>query len=168
MSTAKKMEKDLQSLSQKYEDAISGYYNLLEKLSPLNVKSKYITCRECGSKLNTEKMHKHIVSCSRLKCPVCGNKTALYSTTNNSRLEASKKRCDEAKRKYFDLQAKIAELDNDNDTNHTQEDGLKEVRERLELIYREIKTPDFVEIHGEIGGDVLCYRVYNDGSVYEK
>lgn len=27
---------------------------------------------------------------------------------------------------------------------------------------------DFVEIHGRAGGDDVCYRVYNDGSICER
>ncbi|MDO4649903.1 MAG: hypothetical protein Q4B26_14785 [Eubacteriales bacterium] len=38
----------------------------------------------------------------------------------------------------------------------------------MEFITDVIETPDFVEIKGECGGDMLCYRVYDDGSVYAK
>lgn len=38
----------------------------------------------------------------------------------------------------------------------------------MEIIYDTIKTPDFIEFKGEAGGDVMRYRVYNDGSIYEK
>ena len=40
--------------------------------------------------------------------------------------------------------------------------------EHLDYILETIPTPDFVEIVGRVGGDVVTYRVYNDGSVYEK
>ena len=40
--------------------------------------------------------------------------------------------------------------------------------ERLDYILETISTPDFVEIAGRVGGDVVTYRVYDDGSVYEK
>ena len=40
--------------------------------------------------------------------------------------------------------------------------------ERLDYILETIPTPDFVEIVGRVGGDVVTYRVYNDGSVCEK
>lgn len=40
--------------------------------------------------------------------------------------------------------------------------------EHLDYILETIPTPDFVEIVGHVGGDVVTYRVYNDGSVYEK
>lgn len=41
-------------------------------------------------------------------------------------------------------------------------------RERLDHILETIPTLDFVEIVGRVGGDTVTYRVYNDGSVYEK
>ena len=42
------------------------------------------------------------------------------------------------------------------------------VRERLDYILETFPTPDFVEIVGRVGGDTVTYRVYNDGSIYEK
>jgi hypothetical protein len=38
----------------------------------------------------------------------------------------------------------------------------------IELINDIFETPDFVEVRGNCGGDVLRFRVYNDGKVYEK
>lgn len=29
-------------------------------------------------------------------------------------------------------------------------------------------APDFVEVTGRVGGDVITYRIYDDGSVYER
>lgn len=40
--------------------------------------------------------------------------------------------------------------------------------EHLNYILETIPTPDFVEVVGRVGGDTITYRVYNDGSVYEK
>ena len=40
--------------------------------------------------------------------------------------------------------------------------------ERLDYILETRPTPDFVEIVGCMGGDTVTYRVYNDGSMYEK
>lgn len=40
--------------------------------------------------------------------------------------------------------------------------------ECLDYILETIPTPDFVEIVGCVGGDTVTYRVYDDGSVYEK
>lgn len=42
------------------------------------------------------------------------------------------------------------------------------VLEHLDYILETTHTLDFVEIVGRVGGDVVTYRVYNDGSVYEK
>ncbi len=42
------------------------------------------------------------------------------------------------------------------------------VLEYLDYILATIPTPDFVEIVGRVGGDTVTYRVFNDGSVYEK
>ena len=40
--------------------------------------------------------------------------------------------------------------------------------ERLDYILETVSDKDFVEIVGRVGGDVVTYRVYNDGSVCEK
>ena len=40
--------------------------------------------------------------------------------------------------------------------------------EILDYILETISAPDFVEIVGRVGGDTVTYRVYNDGSVYER
>ena len=42
------------------------------------------------------------------------------------------------------------------------------VMEHLDYILETVPTSDFVEIVGRVGGDVVTYRVYDDGSVYEK
>ena len=31
-----------------------------------------------------------------------------------------------------------------------------------------MSPPDFVEVTGKMGGDVMTYRIYDDGSVYER
>ncbi len=38
----------------------------------------------------------------------------------------------------------------------------------IEIITDVHETPDFVEVRGECGGDVLTYRVYDDGDIYER
>ena len=40
--------------------------------------------------------------------------------------------------------------------------------ERLDYILETVSALDFVEVVGLVGGDVVTYRVYNDGSVCEK
>lgn len=42
--------------------------------------------------------------------------------------------------------------------------ALKELEDDVEIIYETFETPDFVEVHGSIGGDVVCYRVYFDSN----
>ena len=61
----------------------------------------------------------------------------------------------------------------------SEEDIIKDISERirkaqdkviehLDYILETVPTSDFVEIVGRVGGDVVTYRVYDDGSVYEK
>lgn len=38
----------------------------------------------------------------------------------------------------------------------------------IELVDDIFEAPDYVEVRGTCGGDVLRFRVYNDGKVYEK
>lgn len=65
------------------------------------------------------------------------------------------------------------------DEDSLEEDMAKDITERvrkaqdkalehLDYILETISTPDFVEIVGSVGGDTITYRVYDDGSVYEK
>ena len=39
---------------------------------------------------------------------------------------------------------------------------------QLDYIIDYYDTPDFVEVTGRVGGDVVTYRIYDDGSVYER
>lgn len=53
-----------------------------------------------------------------------------------------------------------------------QKDRVSKAQDRalesLDYILETIPTPDFVEIVGRMGGDTITYRVYDDGSVYER
>ena len=40
--------------------------------------------------------------------------------------------------------------------------------ERLDYILETIPASDFVEIVGRMSGDTVTYRIYDDGSMYEK
>ena len=42
------------------------------------------------------------------------------------------------------------------------------VLESLDYILETFPGPDFVEIVGCMGGDTITYRVYDDGSMYER
>lgn len=38
----------------------------------------------------------------------------------------------------------------------------------MEYVTDVISAPDFVEVHGRAGGDDLCFRVYDNGEIYER
>ena len=40
--------------------------------------------------------------------------------------------------------------------------------EQLDYIIDYYAAPDFFEVTGKMGGDVMTYRIYDDGSVYER
>lgn len=40
--------------------------------------------------------------------------------------------------------------------------------ERLDYVINCIEALEFVEVIGRMGGDTITYRVYDDGSVYER
>ena len=54
----------------------------------------------------------------------------------------------------------------------TQKQRIQKAQDRalesLDYILETIPTSDFVEIVGRMGGDTVTYRVYDDGSMYEK
>ena len=54
----------------------------------------------------------------------------------------------------------------------TQKERIQKAQDRalesLDYILETIPTSDFVEIVGRMGGDTVTYRVYDDGSMYEK
>ena len=54
------------------------------------------------------------------------------------------------------------------DTTERIRKAQKKALESLDYILETIPTPDFVEIVGRVGGDTITYRVYDDGSVYER
>lgn len=147
----------------KIEKAMNRYYDTLEKCNPFNVKSAYVTCRSCGSKLNREYMAKNYlhVIIHKIKCPVCNSEVGLYSKTFNERIDKAKAHYDKIK----DSESSIKE---DTTTTTTLSDVIKTTEDRFDYILEEHKTSDFTEIIGIIGGDVLTLRVYKDGSVYEQ
>ena len=180
MKNIKALKKDLEIASEKKEKALNNIVDLGQKLNPLNTESKYITCRKCGSRLSVEYMRKNTRAfvISRLRCPICYSDTSLYWETSNKRIEAAQHKymnaekqeqiCKNALDSMLDSILKNAPAKKQVSTNDVIDNAIKEVEERLEIIYSEHKTPDYVEIKGEIGGDMICYRVYNDGSIYEK
>lgn len=61
-----------------------------------------------------------------------------------------------------------SEEDMEKDTRERIRKAQDKALERLDFILETVPTSDFVEIVGRVGGDVVTYRVYNDGSVYGK
>ena len=152
----------------KYEKAIKKYYDTIEKYNPTRVTSAYITCRECGSKLNREVFSKTISKPMRVKCPVCSSDKGLYSKTANTVIEKSRQAMEKAKDVYEEKR-RCRTAKNNSKTNTTDyAAAVNQTRDRFDYVIEEFKTPDFLEIHGKIGGDYTTFRVYKDGSVYEK
>ncbi|MDE5938547.1 MAG: hypothetical protein K2H37_05660 [Lachnospiraceae bacterium] len=54
------------------------------------------------------------------------------------------------------------------DTTERVKKAQNKVLEHLDYILETVPASDFVEIVGRVGGDTVTYRVYDDGSVYEK
>lgn len=56
--------------------------------------------------------------------------------------------------------------------NRMEEKRIKKAESRalenLDYILETTTAPDFVEIIGRMGGDTVTYRVYDDGSMYER
>lgn len=158
----------------KMQKLINRYTEIAEELSPLRVKADFISCRECGSKLNkrvvAEKTSKDII---KIHCPVCNSLTGLYSKTANERIEAAYRKIQEEKKKIKRDKSQKEKKGSVSKSSKIKEiseydRAKKEVEERLEIIYDIYTGPDFTEYKGEIGGDVLCYRVLSDGFIYEK
>lgn len=54
------------------------------------------------------------------------------------------------------------------DTTERVKKAQNKALEHLDYILETVPASDFVEIIGRVGGDTVTYRVYDDGSVYEK
>ena len=56
----------------------------------------------------------------------------------------------------------------DGDTKKRIKKAQDRALESLDYILEVIPASDFVEVIGRMGGDTVTYRVYDDGSVYER
>lgn len=175
MRTIERARKSVDETGRRYEAAFKSRISLFEKYNPCRVTSKLITCRECDSKINREVFGQKISLVNYVKCPVCGSKTGLYSNTANERFMVAEKKVkntrdayDKAKLEYGKMKADREKSGKSTDKKSAFKKALDETRDRLEIIYDEYEAPDYVEIKGEIGGDMLCFRVCRDGSVYER
>lgn len=147
------------------EKAVNRMFDTLEKCNPFNVTSTYVTCRNCGSKLNREYMSKGYNATGRAKCPICNSKVGLYSKTSNDKIDKANAYYEKVKKeenKIKDIKSKK------DDTALSYKDAIANTEDRFDYILDEYTASDFTEIVGNIGGDVLTFRVYKDGSVYQK
>lgn len=167
----------IELLERKYKNAVDNITTQYEKYDPLRVSAEFITCRTCKSKLSKEYLRKAFYSkgkpifgIKRICCPVCKDMNSLYSKTANERIAAAEKKAGTIKVQLFEARKKAIEKKEKSPkkTKSLYEKACKEVENRLEIIYEIVKTPDFTEYKGEIGGDVLCMRAYKDGYVVEK
>ena len=80
-----------------------SYKSFLESAKLKNRKSEYVTCPECGSKINIPALVKY---CSEdmHSCPLCG--TSLWSKSTMERNQSFLQRIKKAKREYKELEAK--------------------------------------------------------------
>lgn len=160
-------KKQFETIKLRLETEQEKLEKLYKDTYPFNVKAAYVTCRECGSKISTEIMKKRR-SCDREQaCPVCGSFKGLYSVTANERIAKAKARCSKADKAFAEAKKKLDAVTVKNPVDKFRQ-AVDDVMESLEIIYDVYKAPDFTEIKGETGGDVMCMRVYKDGSVCEK
>jgi len=54
----------------------------------------------------------------------------------------------------------------DNRVDKAQDRVLSETC--MEYVTDVYSAPDFVQVDGKAGGDSVCFRVYNDGTIVEK
>lgn len=154
------MEK-IEILKKKYETAIERSFKIAEENSPVRVKAEYIGCKNCGSKL--AKKYVSVIG-KTCKCPLC--KESLFSKTAQERIKNAEKRACEIKKELESEQKKVSIKKQKQKNAFTE--ALERVRDRFDYVLEEHTAPDFREVIGKIGGDVLRFRVYLDGSVYEK
>lgn len=56
----------------------------------------------------------------------------------------------------------------DKERNDRIQRAQERALESLDYVMESREMPDFVEVTGRMGGDVITYRVYDDGSIYER
>lgn len=150
--------KKIDDLKKRYEAAIESELKIAEENSPIRVKAEFISCKTCGSRLAKKYVKIYGKTCN---CPVCGG--SLFSKTAQERIKKAEERAAKIKKELMQAEQKEQEKN-----RPTFAESLEETRDRFDYVLEEHKTPDFTEIIGNMGGDVLTFRVYKDGSVYEK
>lgn len=152
------MSSKAETLEKKYEDAVQRVFEIAEECSPVRVKAEFIGCKNCGSKLAKKYIKVYGKTC---KCPLCGS--SLFSKTAQERIQKASEKAKKIKAEWQKEKEKA-----DAAGKPTFAEALRDTRDRFDYILEENKTPNFVEIVGKIGGDVLTFRIYRDGNVYEK
>lgn len=160
-------KKQFETIKLRFEMEQEKLEKLYKDTYPFSVKAAYVTCRECGSKISTEIMKKRRSCDKEQACPVCGSFKGLYSVTANERIAKAKARCSKADKAFAEAKKKLNAAAVKDPVDKFRQ-AVDNVMESLEIIYDVYKAPDFTEIKGETGGDVMCMRVYKDGSVCEK
>lgn len=151
-------ENKIKEMERKYELQLEAICKIANDNDPLRVKAKFISCKKCESKLAKQYINKSGYFCN---CPVCGE--SLYSKSATERISLEKKKANKVKDELKRYQDKLPIK-----TKGTLQTAINEIYDTLEVVYKRINTPDFVEFRGETGGDVRCLRAYKDGSVVEK
>lgn len=92
-----KPTKGLETAKARHKEAFDHYINLNGKLYSETVKSEYIGCKQCGSKLKSSLLKMN-------SCPLCGQD--FRSETTLKAIETAKKKKDAAEKKVQEEQAK--------------------------------------------------------------
>lgn len=146
----------------KIAQVIEKKEKVLTENLPKYRKSAYASCPKCGSKVSTQYLPGY-------DCPVCKEKNAFMSETIQNRVSGYDDQIKKLKKEYAALLKKNTAKKTSVVQKTPLEKGVDEViNYKLEVVYNIIPTPDFTEIHGTMGGDTLCFRVYKNGEIYEK
>jgi rubrerythrin len=94
-------DKTYQKLKDRYKRLSSRYNELEKNIHYLGVKSEYVTCRSCGSKLNTSFIRK-----IGNTCPICGADLRPQSTLQQ--IQNSKKNSEKAKKDMIEREKYLA------------------------------------------------------------
>lgn len=153
-----KREADLLRQIQENKNKYNKYYT---EHSIHSFKSEYVGCKNCGSKLKISLVKGEV-------CPLC--RKDLRSSTTLETLARYKNKDTELNKKLAVEQAKARNTSKVSKSKalSPQQAAYNEVCDTVDYILEEHRTPDFIEVIGKMGGDVLRFRIMRDGNVYEK
>lgn len=116
--------------------------------------SEFRGCKKCGSKLATKYVRGE-------HCPLCGND--LRSETVVKTLKGYQDKIS-ALTKEYEVESQKA---GKGEVTSFQK-AYKHVIDTVDYVLEEYNGSDFKEVVANIGGDVITYRIYADGTVYER